>query len=199
MSSFLKFYTQSLKKYPKTTNAVMTGSLFGIGDAVAQIWFPNSKKDTKYDVARTVRAVTYGSLIFSFIGDKWFKTLNGKVKFKGRPNNHWSNLILRVGTDQLFFAPSVIPFYFGTITLMEGKSLEDAKVKIQQNWWNILLTNWAVWPLFQVFNFSIVPVQHRLLAVNFVAIFWNTFLSSRNAKTIETDEKYPVSYPPVPE
>ncbi|CUS21056.1 LAQU0S02e04852g1_1 [Lachancea quebecensis] len=200
MSMLFNFYTSSLKKNPKTTNAIMTGSLFGIGDAIAQIGFPSShSKAQGYDIARTVRAVTYGSLIFSFIGDKWFKVLNNKVRFSTRPNNHWSNLALRVGTDQLLFAPMCIPFYFGILTLMEGKSLKHADSKIRNVWWDILKTNWMVWPLFQLINFSVVPVQHRLLAVNVLAIFWNTFLSFRNSEAGDPDHQFPVNNPPVPE
>ncbi|CEP61700.1 ethanol metabolism protein LALA0_S03e08878g [Lachancea lanzarotensis] len=209
MSSFLNFYAASLKKNPKTTNAIMTGSLFGLGDALAQICFPSSqakavdangeKSSAGYDIARTVRAVTYGSLIFSFIGDKWFKTLSTKVKFANKPAKHWSNLALRVGVDQLVFAPSCIPFYFGVLTLMEGQSLKDADEKIRAVWWDILKTNWTVWPAFQLINFSLVPVQHRLLAVNVLAIFWNTFLSYRNSEASNKNHQLPVEYPPVPE
>ncbi|SCV04897.1 LANO_0G13828g1_1 [Lachancea nothofagi CBS 11611] len=209
MSAFLNFYATSLKKNPKTTNAIMTGSLFGLGDAIAQVSFPtqkadptkpNGKSDSRgYDIARTVRAITYGSLIFSFIGDKWFKTLNGKVKFANKPANHWSNLLLRVGTDQLLFAPACIPFYFGVLTLMEGESLQKADQKIRAVWWDILKTNWMVWPAFQLVNFSLVPLQHRLLAVNMLAIFWNTFLSFRNSEASNKDHQLPVEYPPVPE
>ncbi|SCU98775.1 LADA_0H15280g1_1 [Lachancea dasiensis] len=209
MSAFLKFYTSSLKKNPKTTNAIMTGSLFGLGDAVAQICFPSQKANSTYsdgesipktyDIARTVRAVAYGSLIFSFIGDKWFKILNGKVKFSKKPADHWSNLALRVGTDQLLFAPTCIPFYFGTLTLMEGKSLNHAGEKIGAVWWDILKTNWMVWPAFQLINFSLVPVQHRLLAVNVLAIFWNTFLSYRNSEATNVKQLLPVEIPPIPE
>ena len=177
----------------------MTGSLFGFGDAIAQLCFPGDKSATRqYDIARTVRAVTYGSLIFSFIGDKWFKTLN-KIKLASFPANHWSNLALRVGTDQLLFAPLCVPFYFGILTLMEGKSPKHAENKIRNVWWDILKTNWMVWPAVQIINFSLVPVQHRLLAVNLVAIFWNTFLSFRNSEASDKEHQLPVNYPPIPE
>ncbi|SCV03701.1 LAMI_0H10264g1_1 [Lachancea mirantina] len=199
MSSLLKFYTSSLQKNPKTTNAIMTGSLFGIGDAVAQIYFPAGSSQGKYDTARTLRAVAFGSLVFSFIGDKWYKILNTRIGFKDRPATHWSNLLLRVGTDQAVFAPLAAPLYFGVLTLMEGRPLSAARRKISDNWWETLKTNWMVWPWVQLANFSLVPVQHRLLTVNVVAIFWNTYLSFRNAKTTDPSHKLPVQYPPMPE
>ena len=57
----------------------MTGVLFGVGDVSAQFLFPTSKLDKSYDYKRTARAVIYGSLIFSFIGDKWYKILNNNI------------------------------------------------------------------------------------------------------------------------
>lgn len=199
-------YEHQLKVRPKLTNAIMTGSLFGIGDVSAQLFFPNSPQlppsvqdieaKPSYDIPRTVRAVVYGSMIFSFIGDKWYRVLNSKVRIKGRKPNDWANMVLKVGVDQLGFAPLGLPFYFGCMSLLEGKGLGAAKEKIQLQWWDTLLTNWCVWPMFQLINFSLVPVQHRLLAANVVAIFWNTFLSYTNSQ-MDSQHKLAVQYPPT--
>ena len=194
----LHLYEASLKRRPKTTNAIMTGALFGIGDVSAQLLFPTSKIDKGYDYKRTARAVVYGSLIFSFIGDKWYKILNNRIYMGNKPQYHWSNMVLRVAVDQLAFAPLGLPFYFTCMSIMEGRSFDVAKLKIKEQWWPTLLTNWAVWPVFQAVNFSVVPLQHRLLAVNVVAIFWNTYLSYKNSKVTE-EYKVPVHYPPVVE
>lgn len=153
----------------------------------------------KYDYLRTIRAVTYGSLIFSFIGNKWYKFLHYKVKFPDIPNSHWKNQLLRVSVDQLLFAPISLPFYFGCMTLMEGQSIDVVKRKLADEWWNTLKVNWTIWPLFQTINFSLIPLQHQLLAVNLVAIFWNTFLSYKNSITPSDNEKRIVHYPPVAE
>lgn len=197
MSKILALYEGVLKRHPKKTNAIVTGTLFGLGDAIAQLVFSNDDKDVKYDYARTARSVIYGSMVFSFIGDKWFKFLNNKVNLPNVPHSKWSNVLYRVGVDQLSFAPLVIPFYFGCLTLMEGKSLGVAKQKIEDRWWDTLKTNWAVWPAFQLINFSVVPLQHRLLAVNCIAVFWNTYLSYKNSIASTDDEKSPVYSPPI--
>lgn len=197
MSKILGVYEGLLKRHPKKTNAIMTGTLFGVGDVIAQLGFPQKGADNKYNFARTARSVIYGSMIFSFIGDKWFKFLSQKVALPNRPNGHWTNTLFRVGVDQATFAPTSIPFYFGCLTLMEGRSLEDAKKKINDRWWETLRANWAVWPAFQCFNFTFVPLQHRLLAVNAVAIFWNTYLSYKNSLATSPQDKTPVYSPPI--
>lgn len=215
MSKILNFYLNSLSKRPKTTNAIMTGTLFGLGDVSAQLLFSHSEHPVKegiesspgkiltqvknYDFPRTARAVIYGSLIFSFIGDKWYKILRYKVRIPNKESSDWTNRLLRVSVDQLGFAPLALPFYFGCMTAMEGYSIDIAEKKIKDQWWSTLKTNWTVWPLFQAINFSFVPLQHQLLAVNVVAIFWNTYLSYKNSITTSEAEKRPVHYPPVAE
>lgn len=185
MFNIIKQYAIFLDKYPKMTNAIMTGSLFGIGDLIAQLGFPShgiNDSYKSYDFTRTLRAFSYGALIFSFIGDKWYRILNKHVVIRNMPVNHWTNTILKVSCDQIIFAPISIPFYFSVITFMEGKDGNTIRTKIKDNWWTTLLANWKIWPIFQLFNFYFVPVQHRLLAVNLIAIFWNAYLSYNNAK-----------------
>lgn len=188
-----------MRKHPKKTNAVMTGSLFGAGDIIAQIFFPSKEGDGKYDYMRTTRSVVYGSMVFSFIGDKWFRFVNNKLVLPRTAPSHWTNTIYRVTVDQLLFAPALIPLYFGSLTLMEGKSLSVAKHKIDERWWETLRNSWFVWPPFQLLNFSLVPVQHRLLAANCLAIFWNTYLSYKNSVALSEDDKVKVNYPPIVE
>ncbi|AET38430.1 ethanol metabolism protein Ecym_2728 [Eremothecium cymbalariae DBVPG len=187
MSSLLRFYSSSLKTHPKTTNAMMTGVLFGIGDIIAQLQFADTP-DTNYNPMRTLRPFIYGAFIFSFIGDKWYRILNTKIKISGKPTDHWMNTVARVVFDQLFFAPVGIPFYFSVMTLMEGGSFLQVKERLNEIWWSTLVTNWAIWPAFQFCNFSLLPVQHRLLAANLMSIFWNTFLSYTNAHSSPVDK-----------
>lgn len=177
----------------------MTGGLFGTGDIIAQVFFPGSESSRKYDYMRTARSIAYGSLIFSFIGDKWFRFVNDKLILPKTAPSHWKNTLFRVAVDQTLFAPMLIPIYFGCLTVMEGKSLAAAKQKIDDGWWETLKRSWYIWPPFQLLNFSVVPVQHRLLAVNCLAIFWNTYLSYKNSILLPTEKKAPVNYPPIAE
>jgi len=197
MSKVLSLYTNSLKRNPKITNSLMTGFLFGSGDIIAQSLSP---KEIKYDYGRTLRAVIYGSCIFSFIGDKWYKVLS-KIKFPGSPMGNPKadsirNGFLKMSVDQLGFAPIGIPLYYSIMTLMENQSIDGISEKLKENWLPTLKVNWMVWPIFQIFNLTLIPVQHQLLCVNVVSIFWNTYLSMRNA---QKGEDLPVHSPPVPE
>jgi hypothetical protein len=207
MASLLGIYQHRLKTHPKLTNALMTGFLFGTGDFIAQVFFPdphnkhpNRTFGMNYDVMRTARSVFYGSCVFSFIGDRWYKILS-KIhapgpQLKSPFLNKAKNAIARMAVDQLIWAPVGIPLYYFVMSLLEMRPLNETKEKLKKNWWPTLKANWMVWPAFQLVNLGFVPVQHQLLSVNLISIAWNTYLSLRNSKKLEHNV---VLYPPIPE
>mgnify|MGYP003365784449 FL=1 len=172
--NIFKRYNYWLTKYPYRTNAITTGTLFGTGDIIAQKLFT---KEDEYDYKRTIRATIYGSVIFSVVGDKWYKLLNNL-----KLSNSMRGIIVRVGIDQIIFAPFGLVLYYTSMTILSGGYIKDIRQKLSNQWWPTLYTNWLIWPWIQIINFSIVPVQYRLLCVNAIALLWNTFLSLRNAQ-----------------
>lgn len=178
MRAFFTRYNQLLVRRPLVTNMISTGFLLGAGDCSAQILFPTSPGQP-YDFVRTLRAVVYGGLIFAPLGDKWYKVLNTKIIWRGK-NERTMSTILRVAVDQLVFAPFIgIPLYYASMTVLENRKpyLEHIVDKFESSWWVTLKSNWLVWPIFQWFNFYLLPVHYRLLAVNLISIGWNTYLS----------------------
>lgn len=183
MASVYQRYSQLLTKRPLITNIITTGFLFGSGDYLAQTLYSSSDK---YDYKRTARAVFYGSIIFAPIGDKWYKFLHKlnfpfpKAKIPPRAIKVL-NTLTKVGVDQLVFAPFIgIPLYYSVMSILEinNNPLQVAREKLHAHWFHTLKTNWIVWPTFQLFNFALIPVQFRLLAVNVFSIGWNCYLSS---------------------
>jgi hypothetical protein len=53
------------------------------------------------------------------------------------------------------------------MAIMEGS---DPQKKIESTYWNALSKNWMLWPFVQAVNFKFVPLQHRVLLVNFVSL-----------------------------
>ena len=50
---------------------------------------------------------------------------------------------------------------------MEGS---DPKEKLAKTYQPALIKNWTVWPWVQLVNFKMVPLEHRVLVVNVVAL-----------------------------
>lgn len=123
------------------------------------------------------RAIIYGGLIFAPIGTNWYPLVS-----KITSASPLRQTLMRVTVDQGLFAPIVsVPLYFSAMGAMEGKNKDEIIAHVKSKYTDTLLANWSVWPAVQAANFSIVPVQYRLLVVNVVSIAWNAFLSLKNA------------------
>ncbi|ODV87839.1 hypothetical protein CANARDRAFT_215735, partial [[Candida] arabinofermentans NRRL YB-2248] len=188
MSSIINNYVSFINRRPFLGNAISTALLFGSGDSLAQLLFPlNSNISTlsQFDPIRTIRGMIYGGIIFSPIGWKWYRFLQNRISFPIKLNaknnkNHQQKLldtIARVAVDQLIWAPIGVPLYFTAMTLMEGEGLNSIKKKLNDKYYETLITNWKVWPTFQLANFYFIPLDLRLFSVNFVSIFWNCYMS----------------------
>ena len=59
---------------------------------------------------------------------------------------------------------------------------ERVQDRLQSTYLTALSKNWMVWPFVQAVNFSVVPVQHRVMVVNVVALGWNCYLSYLNSQ-----------------
>lgn len=111
-------------------------------------------------------------LIFSPIASVWLGKVLERVPFKGM-----QGVLTKVALDQTLAAPSMLALFFTSTTLMEGKGFADVNAKLQKSYWSTLLASWAVWVPVQTINMAFVPPSQRLLFVNVVSIFWNTFLA----------------------
>ena len=102
----------------------------------------------------------------------WYILLDNTIK-----GTRTIDAMKKVLMDQTIFAPCIIATFFGTTGLLFGKTQAEIKAKFRNQYLSTLLTNYYIWPAVQTINFNFVPLQHRVFVVNFIAIFWNTYLS----------------------
>ena len=57
------------------------------------------------------------------------------------------------------------------MAIMEGT---DPKEKLDKSFKTALIKNWTVWPVVQLINFKMVPLEHRVLLVNVVSLGMNS-------------------------
>ncbi|KAG9310771.1 hypothetical protein JVU11DRAFT_8620 [Chiua virens] len=89
----------------------------------------------------------------------------------------------RVWLDQALMAPVAVGFFFGAMSILEGKGVSDAVERISENYQPTLIRNWSVFVPTQLINFALVPHHLRFGVVSVVSLFWNTYLSAVNART----------------
>ncbi|GAA5907835.1 hypothetical protein JCM5296_005798 [Sporobolomyces johnsonii] len=182
MSSLLRAYNSALIRRPYATGSASAAFLFGAGDVLAQQGVEKRGKD--HDFMRTLRLAGYGGIIFAPILTRWYAGLDA-IKFKSKV----AVVASRVCLDQFVLTPVMIGVFFGTQSLLEGKSIDQAKRRISSSWWPTLEKNWLLFVPVQLANFSIVPPHLRLLLVNGVSLFWNAYLSYANSQVAAPKDK----------
>lgn len=205
MPSIFHRYSRLVQKYPFRVNAATLGLLFGIGDFVSQRVFPPSAPgddhpaykmlmlagwhDNEYNYPRTLRAITYGTFVFSGIVTFWQTKVLPKIhlpiaatlRAKINPSHmHVYDTLARLTVDQLTMPGLVfIPLYNFSMVCLAGYDhpFEVTKEKLEKNWWNVLKASWVVWGGFQFSLLMWIPVHLRVVAGNLWQVGWLSFLS----------------------
>ncbi|KIJ12458.1 hypothetical protein PAXINDRAFT_171247 [Paxillus involutus ATCC 200175] len=176
MASFLRAYNAALIRRPILAQSATAAFLFGAGDIIAQQAIERQGKN--HDFMRTARITFYGGAFFGPALTKWYQLLN-RIKFASPTKG----VIYRVWLDQAVLTPVAVGFFFGTMSILEGKGISGAKERISENYQSTLIRNWTVFIPTQIINFAIVPPHLRFVVVSVVSLFWNTYLSAVNART----------------
>ena len=61
--------------------------------------------------------------------------------------------------------------------VMDGSGWKGFAEKVEKDFCTTFAAEMTFWPLFQSFNFTRIPLEHQLLAVNVATIFDASFLS----------------------
>ncbi|EGN92058.1 hypothetical protein SERLA73DRAFT_191631 [Serpula lacrymans var. lacrymans S7.3] len=175
MASLLRLYNAALIRRPMLTQSATAAFLFGAGDVIAQQAIEGQGKN--HDFARTARLTLYGGVAFGPALTKWYQMLN-RIKF----SSPTKAVIYRVWLDQAVLTPVAVGFFFGSMSIMEGKGIAGAQERITSAYTPTLIRNWTVFIPTQIINFAIVPHHLRFVVVSVVSLFWNTYLSAVNAQ-----------------
>ncbi|XP_052763090.1 protein Mpv17-like isoform X2 [Mya arenaria] len=181
-------YQTALHVHPVKTAAFSAGTLISLGDVLAQ--FVVEKRDlASYDKKRTLRFAIFGTFFGGPVFSLWYTRLAtsfGHTKYAS---------LKMVACDQLLFAPPFLAYFLTVMELLKGDRLPEIKAKLQDDYPDIIKTNYKIWPAVQALNFTFVPVTYRVLVVNLVAVGWNTYLAWMSEKVHPHPELQPEQHP----
>ncbi|GFR81184.1 protein Mpv17 [Elysia marginata] len=163
-------YQLLLKTFPLATMSGTTCIIMSAGDCVSQLAIER-KTRRQYDFVRTGRFAVAGLFVFGPVMRGWYLTLDKLY------NGTRLAAIKMMATDQLIMAPTFVGLFISLMAVMRQESLDSIKGKLKRDYSVVLLNNYKIWPMAQLINFYFLPLQHRVLFVNFIALGWNTYLA----------------------
>ncbi|EKD15807.1 Mpv17/PMP22 family protein [Drepanopeziza brunnea f. sp. 'multigermtubi' MB_m1] len=145
-----------------------------------------------FDFERLTRFMAYG-FIMAPVQFKWFQFLSRA--FPITKTSALGRALKMVAMDQLVFAPVGIATFFTVMTVAEGGGRRAVSHKLRDMYLPTLKANFMLWPLVQIINFRIMPLQFQLPFVSTVGIAWGAYLSLSNAAEDAMEDR---SAPPSP-
>ncbi|XP_062138246.1 mpv17-like protein [Drosophila sulfurigaster albostrigata] len=147
--------------------------IMGAGDMIAQLAI--EKKSFKdYDLGRTARFSAIGFCICGPVLRRWYIKLDTLVA-KEQPV--FKRSIKKMVLDQTCFAPPFTLFLSYLVPLVNGERHTTIVQRIREEYFSIMQRSYMLWPLAQVINFSVIPINYQVFYVQLVAVIWNCYLS----------------------
>ncbi|CAI5441200.1 unnamed protein product [Caenorhabditis angaria] len=173
MSHIIRSFNTILHRRPLLTQMVISGTVSGAGDMFAQ--YITGQKE--WDKLRTARFVTLAAVFIAPPLNIWFRLLE-KIQHK----NRHILVAKRMLPDQLVFSPVFNAFILTNLRVLEGFSIDESISKMKNDWYDVYTNSLALWPAVQLCNFYFVPLHYRVIVIQVVAFFWNSYLSFKTQK-----------------
>ncbi|RAH42195.1 Mpv17/PMP22 family protein [Aspergillus brunneoviolaceus CBS 621.78] len=88
-----------------------------------------------------------------------------------------TNTVLKIVIDQVVGGAWNTVAFITTMGLLRGQDWETITLQIQNDFWPILVAGFKLWPFVSVLNFTVVPVDRRLLVGSLFGVIWAVYLS----------------------
>jgi hypothetical protein len=173
--SLWAMYLLLLESNPLATKMWTSGALNAFGDLLAQFLFEDGKS---VDVKRTLTFTFLGAFLVGPALHFWYGIL-GKIVTVGGSLGAG----VRLGLDQLAFAPVFLATFLSALFAIEGNT-DKLPNKLKQDLFPTVVANWKIWVPFQFLNFRFVPANLQVGAANVIALAWNVYLSWASHKKV---------------
>ena len=103
---------------------------------------------------------------------KWFRLLERYI-----PGKNIKAALKRTAFDQILGAPIFASIFLFNLNFLETKNFQSSIMRTNQLILPVMSTNYKIWPFIQFINLSIIPIQYRVVVVQFCGLFWNMYIS----------------------
>ncbi|UMM19276.1 hypothetical protein L5515_014950 [Caenorhabditis briggsae] len=185
--NLLRTFNATLARRPLATQVIVSGAVCGAGDAFTQ--YLTGQKS--WDYKRTARFTCLAAVFIAPPLNVWFRVLE-----RVRHSNRHAQVFSRMSIDQFMFSPFFNAIILVNLRLLEGFSFSKSVDKMKNDWYDVYTSSLRLWPAVQLINFYFVPLNYRVILIQVVAFFWNSWLSFKTQTpaledpTIEAPAQY---------
>mmetsp|Transcript_19751 Transcript_19751/g.35848 ORF Transcript_19751/g.35848 Transcript_19751/m.35848 type:complete len:271 (-) Transcript_19751:312-1124(-) len=182
-------YNVALEQSPLLVKSVTAGVILGCADFTGQALERSMKDDpseeSSVDWGRALRFAIFGFVLQAPWNHFYYLALDGALPPTEDPLSATTGI--KVAIDQFVQAPifTVLIFYF--LGLLEGKTMDDVKDQLDDDYKDTMLANWKLWVPATAVNIAFCPPLLRVLFLNVVFFFWSIFLSLKLNKNSDVE------------
>ena len=172
-------YSEVLSSSPIQTKAVTSATVYTIGDLISQ------RTEGAYmgelDRPRVVRSLLAGLLGHGPWSHVWYSLSENMFQNVLHLPNDIFGTAAKIAIDQTTWGPFWNNTYILMLGLMKLDSPKTIWAEMKRTTVPLLVSGLKLWPLAHCVTYGLVPVENRLLWVDFVEIFWVTILATTAA------------------
>mmetsp|Transcript_16221 Transcript_16221/g.24505 ORF Transcript_16221/g.24505 Transcript_16221/m.24505 type:complete len:272 (-) Transcript_16221:171-986(-) len=181
-------YIDWLDHSPLVTTSVTAAVINGLGDLLAQsleahvIGTKFIINWTRFNAFFVSGLLFVGPFLQCWFGRLW--AMGRWMERKVTKRKIWQ-IVAQVTVDQTLGVLLFFPTYFYAYEFSEAlvsfraPTWASATEKLKLELVNVFVTQYKVWPVFNMIIFGLVPEHFRVLTSNVVAVFWNAYLCTR--------------------
>lgn len=163
-----KAYLRQNERRPIRTKCITSGCIFILCQVIAQYI-----KDRKLTSARKVLDYLIWGSVLPLGSHSWQNFIA-----KHGPQS----IFLKIPFDHICYRASVLPIFQIYCKVMEGKSLTSSLQWTKENIVAAEIVAAKLWPAANIFNYTMVPLELRVLYQNFVIFFFVLYLAMLDKK-----------------
>ena len=175
-------YLNALETDPLLVKSVTAGVILGAADLAGQAIQSTTDEDAEgVDIARFARFAFFGFILQAPWNHAYYLLLDGALPPTEDPFTATTGV--KVLIDQFVQAPIFTVIIFAFLGFLEGKTSEEIKRQLDEDYKDTMIANWKLWVPATAVNIAFCPPILRVLFLNCVFFFWSIFLSLKLNKT----------------
>ncbi|CAG9760088.1 unnamed protein product [Ceutorhynchus assimilis] len=159
-----------VNRHPVFRGMISYGTLWPTSCLIQQTMA--GKTIENYDWVQALRFSLYGGLFTAPTLYAWIR-----VSSKLWPVTSLKTSITKALVEQLTYGPAALICFFYGMSLLEGKSIEEAKKQTETKFYPTWKVGVCFWPILQTINFHYIPEHNRVPFVSACSLVWCCFLA----------------------